>query len=392
MTRLFRLICTAMAAMAAVPAGAVCTAGAQYNFLFANQPAGSLAYGSSYSYSAANVTGGTRAFTMALAQNGLTGVTIGTTQLPAVSTLITGPDSSQRDLVIGGIFGGRTSDIAGNTRVITATFTFAQPIRDFAITLHDVDFTANQYRDWVMITGTAGAATYTPAMISPWGNSNAAGGARTNASSSVTFGPGSTPLTMPASQAAGSGASGNNSDTGTITASFAQPVTSVTLRYGNAPLGTGETVTGQQGLGIAGISFCPMPSLTVAKTSAPVAGALGAYNLPGNDVTYTLTVTNSGASPVDAGTIVLTDVLPANVTFRNTVLDAASGLPFALAAGTSGVSLASTSGAYSNDAGASWGYSPAAGYDPAVTGVRVTPTGTLAANSSFAISFVARVK
>lgn len=391
--RLHLLLLAVLAgALLARPADASCTASAQYNFAFANQPAGSLAYGSSYTYAAANSAGSTRPFTVALAQDGLLGITIASTQLPAISTLVTGPDATKRDLVIGGIFTSRTADLSSGQRVITVTFTFAQPIRDFAVTLHDVDFTANQYRDWVMLTGSNGSATYVPAMTTPWGNSNATGGARTNASSSVTFGPGSMPYTMPASQAAGTGASGNNSDTGTITANFPQPVTNVTLRYGNGPLTTGEAVSGQQGMGIAGISFCPMPDISVAKTSAPVAGALGAFNTPGNDVTYTLTVTNNGDSPVDAGTIVLTDALPPKVTFKNALLDPVSGLPVSYSAGTSGLALVSGNVAYSNNAGASWAYAPSSGYDPAVTGLRITPTGTMAPNSSFSVSFVAMIK
>ena len=134
-----------------------------------------------------------------------------------------------------------------------------------------------------------------------------------------------------------------------------------------------------------------MPQITVAKTSAPIAGAFGAYNLPGNDVMYTLTVTNSGGSPVDASSIVLADVLPAGVTFRNTVLDAPSGTPFSINPGSSGVSLSSGSPAYSNNGGSTYAYTPAAGYDANVKAVRVTPTGTMAANSSFSISFVARI-
>lgn len=113
-----------------------------------------------------------------------------------------------------------------------------------------------------------------------WGNGNGAQ-SRTATNSSVLFGPGGG---LSAQQAAGTGPSGNNSDTGEVVASFAQPVTSVTIRYGNAPLSAGESTTGQQALGIAGISFCPMPAISIMKTSAPVAGPPGAFNLPGSDV------------------------------------------------------------------------------------------------------------
>ena len=313
-------------------------------------------------------------------------------QLPAIGTLITGADASKRDLVLGGIFGGRTTTLASGIRVVTVTFTFAQPIRDFAMTLHDVDYAANQYRDWISVTGTNASASYAPVLASNWGNGNASGASRTASGSSVTFGPVVTPTVVATDEVAGTAQSDNNSDTGIVSASFAQPVTSVTVRYGNAALISGENTTGQQAIGIAGISFCPMPDVTVTKTSAPVAGALGAYNLPAGDVRYLLTVTNNGGSPVDASSIVLTDLLPATVDFRNLALDIGTGAPFELVAGASGVTLSASSASYSKDGGATWSYTPASGYDPAVRAVRVVPTGQMAANSSFSIAFVARVK
>ena len=369
------------ALLAPAPALAACPAANAYGFSFANQPTTTLSYGSSYSYTASTSAGATRSFTTAIAQNGLSSTQGNGVQLPAIGTLITGPDATKSDLVLGGAFGGRTTSLTSGTRVITVTFTFAQPIRDFAMTLHDIDYQANQYRDWIGVTGANGAGSYTPLLTSPWGNGNGSGAARTASGSSVQFGA--------AEQAVGIAPSENNADTGTIAASFAQPVISVTVLYGNAAV-SGESGTGQQAIGIAGISFCPMPAITVSKTSAPAAGALGAFNLPASDVTYTLTVTNTGGSPVDAGTIVLTDVLPPQVTFRNQPLDSATGAPFALAAGGSGVTLTSGSPGYSSD-GATWGYTPASGYDPKVKAVRITPSGQMAANSSFAVTFVARV-
>ena len=91
--------------------------------------------------------------------------------------------------------------------------------------------------------------------------------------------------------------------TGDIVISFPQPVTSVTISYGNFPLQSGESSTGQQRFGISQVRFCPMPAIAIAKTSAPyitTAGSPDRFNAPGSDVAYTLTVTNSGGSPVDA--------------------------------------------------------------------------------------------
>lgn len=385
-----RLLLALVAILLPVQAVAgTCAAAAQYNFAFSSRPAATLAYGSTYTYAATTSGGASQNFTVQLVQNGMSSTVVNSTNMPAIGTLVTGSNATLRDLVIGGIFSARTADITSSTRVATVTFTFATPIRDFTMTVHDVDFTLGQYRDWLQITGTGTSGTYTGVMSSPPGNGNATGQVRTATGSSLTYGPVGSPVAVTASQGAGVGAADNNSDDGNLTVSFAQPVTSVTLRYGNAPLISGETGTGQQAIGIAGISYCPMPQIAVTKISAPVAGTLPAFNIPGNDVTYTLTVTNSGASPVDASSIVLTDVLPANVTFKNVAI--AGGIPFSIASGASGVTLTAASPAYSNNGGSTYAYTPAAGYDANVKAVRITPAGTMAANSSFTISFVTRI-
>ena len=173
-------------------------------------------------------------------------------------------------------------------------------------------------------------------------------------------------------------------------------MTSITISYGNYPLQSGESTTGQQRVGISQVRFCPMPAIAVAKTSAPfvtTAGSPDRFNAPGSDVAYTLTVTNSGGSPVDLGSLVLTDVLPTNMTFYNGDYDAAvPGMgPFQLTAGSSGVTLPTSGRAYSNNNGSTYAYAPTAGYDANVDAVRLTPSGTMAANSSFTIRFRARI-
>lgn len=356
---------------------ASCDASNTYSFAFASQAAATLAYGSTYNYTATSGGGATRAFTMQVAQNGLSNTQVSNIQMPNIGTSHTGADATQRDLVIGGVFGSRTTDINSATRLITVTYTFTAPIRDFAITVHDIDFTTNQFRDWVSVTGTNGASTYTATLaLGP-------------SATSATLGPSSTPVTIGAGQVVGSGASGNNSEDGTIIASFAQPVTRVVLKYGNYPLQTGEASTGQQAMGIAGISFCPMPAVTMTKTSAPDIGTFGAFNLPSNDVIYNLTVTNTGGSTVDAGTIILTDVLPAGTTYKNAAFDGTTALPVKLIG--PGVTLSSGNVTYRQSGGSTYTYSPASGYDTKVAEIRVAPTGQMPANSSFSIQFRARI-
>ena len=389
-----RGILAALALVAAGPASAACDAANGYAFAFGSQPATTLSYAGRYTYQAATPGGATRAFTVAFATDGLTSSTIGGAQMPAISAALTDA-ANARTLMVGGAFGGRTAAIAADARVIRTILTFAQPVRDLTLTVHDVDFANNQYRDWFMVTGSNGGATYAATLSTPFGSNNGTG-PRSATGSTLTMGPATTPYALTAAQAVGTGTSPNTgSNAGDISVAFPQPVTSVTLRYGNHPLTAGETATGQQAYGLSRVAFCPMPAVSVAKTSAPFAATGPArFNAPGSDVVYIITVTNAGGSPVDLNGIALVDVLPAAVAFFNGDYDGAgpSSANFAIAPGTSGVALAATNVGYSNNGGASYAYAPAAGYDANVNRVRFAPTGSMAANSSFSVSFRARIK
>ena len=379
------------------PAHAVCPATNQFNYTFATATAATLNYASTYSYTATNGLGQSQAIGVSFISNGTNSTVVGGQQMPAITTLINDSGTVNRNLVIGAIFAGRTADVSVNTRIVAAVFTFPTPVRDFTVQVNDVDFTTNQFRDWLMVTGTNGALSYVPSLTTPFGQSNATGGTRTNASSSQALGATTTPVTINSSQSVGTGASGNNANTGTITASFAQPVTRIEVRYGNYPLQAGETATGQQAIGIQAISFCPMPQLSFAKSSAPFVTAAtdpARFNTPGSDVIYSLTLTNSNSSPIDLNQVVLTDPLPAQVTFLNGDIDSAGPLTtnFEFVPGASGLTFAAGNLSYSNNGGASYAYTPAAGYDPLVTAIRLNPQGVMAANSSFTLRFRARIK
>jgi hypothetical protein len=379
------------------PAHAVCPATNQFNYTFATETAATLNYANTYSYTATNGLGQSQAIGVSFISNGLSSSIAGGQQMPAITTLINDGGTTNRNLVIGGIFTGRTADVSVNTRVAVVVFTFATPIRDFSVQVNDVDFTTNQFRDWLMVTGTNGTLSYVPSLTTPFGQSNATGGTRTNASSSQALGATTTPVTITSSQSVGTGTSGNNSTTGTITASFMEPVTRIEVRYGNYPLQTGETATGQQAIGIQAISFCPMPQLTFAKSSAPFISATTdplRFNIPGSDVIYSLTLTNSNSSPIDLNQVIIADPLPAQISFLNGDIDDAGPLTtnFEFVPGASGLTFAAGNLTYSNNGGTSYGYTPAAGYDPLVTAIRLNPQGSMAANSSFTLRFRARIK
>ncbi|MGA9580422.1 MAG: hypothetical protein WBR13_00450 [Allosphingosinicella sp.] len=384
-------------AFGAGPALSACSASNTYNFAFSSQANSSLSYAGNYTYTASNGLGANRNFTVGFATYNLSSSQAGGVQMPAIGSLITSA-SGAKTLTVGGIFTGRTGSITANSRVIRVTFAFAVPIRDLTLSVHDIDFADDQYRDWLHVQGSNGASSYVPAMVSPFATNNGAGPYANNGSA-LRFGPssGNGVSVANASQAVGvDGSANNNVADGDISISFAQPVTSVTLRYGNFPYVSGENSTGQQAFGISALSFCPMPNLaTSTKTSAPFATTGPTrFNAPLSDVVYTLTVSNSGGSPVDLGGIVLTDTLPPTLQFYNGDFDpAAAGTePFQLNAGSSGVTLGSANVTYSNNGGSSYGYTPAAGYDPNVNRIRFSPGGTLAANSSFDIRFRARIR
>ena len=383
--------------MAAAPAHADCPAANQYSYLFNAQATTSLSYASSYVYTASSPALGSQNFTVSFLANGQTTNVAGGVALPAISTLINN-DNASRFLVVGGIFSGRTADVSGGTRVVVTTFTFPTAVRDVTVTASDIDFTANQFRDWFMAVGRNGTSTYVPGIVTPYGQANVTG-PFTGATSSLTLGPTNTPVTVTASQAVGTGASPNTDTTGDVTITFPQPVTAIELRYGNYPLTTGETATGQQAIGFRGVSWCALPNLTMTKASVPWSdpqnGTTNPKLVPGGDVIYTLTVTNSNASNLATVDLpAITDILPAGITFYNGDIDDAGPLTgnFEFIPGTSGLTLATGNITYSNNGGATYAYAPATGYDTNVQALRFAPTGaSFAANSSFQIRFRARI-
>ncbi len=155
------------------------------------------------------------------------------------------------------------------------------------------------------------------------------------------------------------------------------------------------------------ITNTPKPNkanLTVTKTSTlvsdPVNGTSNPKMIPGALVDYVITVTNAGTGAVDANTITMIDPIPTTldtfvsgtaVTYTDT-LGASSPVtcPYATC-----VSWTKTTGGTTG-----WGAAltpDGAGYDSAITGVRIIPSGTMPAATasgqpSFTIRFRTRIK
>lgn len=142
-----------------------------------------------------------------------------------------------------------------------------------------------------------------------------------------------------------------------------------------------------------------MALLQIEKTSAvisdPVNGTTNPKLIPGAIVEYVITVRNVGAGPVDASSVVLLDVMPAEMAFAVT-----TPVTFTNGATASGLSLASSNITYSQAAGgaAPYTYTPTGTFDARVRGIRIAPTGTMpaatsaTAQPSFTIRFRAQVQ
>jgi uncharacterized repeat protein (TIGR01451 family) len=144
----------------------------------------------------------------------------------------------------------------------------------------------------------------------------------------------------------------------------------------------------------------------VQKTSEVLSDPYNATTLPkripGSIVRYAVTVTNSGTGLVDGSSLVLTDPVPANTSL---FVSTAGGPPVEFIDGTPASGLGFSYPAnesFSNQPGGGppYTYVPvpdANGVDANVTGLRVAPTGSMAASGpggspSFQVRFRVRVR
>jgi hypothetical protein len=157
----------------------------------------------------------------------------------------------------------------------------------------------------------------------------------------------------------------------------------------------------------------PPPSFTTLLShplvSDPFNGTVNPKAIPGAVLVYSLNVSNGSAGYPDSDSVVAVQSVPAQASLYVGDLGGAGSGPVAFAQGTpsSGLSyayssLASTTDdlSFSNNGGASFGYTPvadASGYDSAVTHIRVSPRGLFAGSSgsgspNFTVSYRIRVK
>lgn len=152
------------------------------------------------------------------------------------------------------------------------------------------------------------------------------------------------------------------------------------------------------------VTFARLPIITLTKTSAVHdPGNAGLFAVPGNDIAYTITATNSGPGVTTTDSIFVVDRLPAQVTFYNGDFDDAGPATAAVhftQVGTGLTFTPSTDLRYSNSASApanfaACTYAPTAGYDANVRFVCLNPKGALQAGSpspAFVAQFRARIR
>lgn len=146
----------------------------------------------------------------------------------------------------------------------------------------------------------------------------------------------------------------------------------------------------------------PAPELTATK-SVEVFDPLGEglFAVPGNDVLYTITLTNNGAGLVDSGSLFFVDALPPEVVFFNGDADGPGPGTGAVVFNDIGAGLTfdlNDDLAFATVPPSSFAdcmHSPAAGFDPAIRFICFNPQGQMQAGSpapSATLTFRARLQ
>ena len=268
---------------------------------------------------------------------------------------------------------------SSSTAVIAIQLTNAAEGAQFIIS--DVDDGGAQFRDKITVTGSHGGVSVTPTLTR---------GAANTVSGNV---------------ATGTATSDATSADGNLIVTFSAPVDYIVIAYGTGA--GGPSAPGQQGIALHDITLCnPKADIAVSKTS--VVSAIGTnrpFSIPGNDVIYAISVSNSGASPLTANSLFLVDTIPAGISFFNgdfngalpgtdsvVFSDSSSGLSWTFA---SDVKFAGFGPRPTNPGQCT--YTPMAGYDANVRYICFNPKGSLAGSSGgstpgFSVSFRAQIE
>jgi uncharacterized repeat protein (TIGR01451 family) len=187
------------------------------------------------------------------------------------------------------------------SQTTTTVITLPTAVPGAQFTIFDVDFAANDFADKLTITGTYNGSPVTATL--------------TNGVANYTFG----------NVAIGDVTASDTTANGNIVATFAAPVDTITIVYGNHT--TAPSDPDGQAIAINDFTFCnPQASLSVTKISSVIADGVSASNpkaIPGATVRYCVTVTNNGSGTATA--ISVNDLLQNELTYvPGTMLSGAS--------------------------------------------------------------------
>lgn len=288
-----------------------------------------------------------------------------------------GQSPSLQNIVHGGTF-ERTLlqlvDMANRTNVVTTTIDLPAIMQGARFSIFDVDYENGQFADRVVVYGELDGAIVYPTL--------------TNGVANYVIG----------NEAFGDGVSDSDRPDGNLIVTFSDPIDRIVVQYGNHSLAPSNP--GQQGISLYDILLCrPVTTLSATKISSilsdPVNGATEPKAIPGALVEYSIFVSNTGISPADADSVLVTDDVPADAKMCLTDIGGAGPIVFTDGGTSSGLTYSYTSITdpgddlqFSNDDGATWTYAPtldADGCDNAITDFRIVPSGAFASSGSFTL-------
>jgi len=203
---------------------------------------------------------------------------------PYTSTGVTGGISPADHGVAIGV------NFPNQSTAVTVTVDIGDPgvgVEAIQFPIFDVDF--GQWADRITVTGSINGVAATPILSGSVSNS------------------------VSGNVAIGTAGANNSTSDGNISVTFLSPVDQVIFTYDNAP--TAPSNPDFQVIKMHNVIMCPrlLADLSALKT-VDVSNS-GEYMTPGNEVTYTITVTNSAAADKPATDIDINDTLPDNVRF-----------------------------------------------------------------------------
>jgi uncharacterized repeat protein (TIGR01451 family) len=180
------------------------------------------------------------------------------------SSVLTGSGTASSSLVIGTLNNAKTlawtSDFSATNGVVNVTFNFSRPLSNFTVNIADIDADqsllnlATDFTDEIVFTGS---------------NNTLPAGSQATPTTDITLTVvGGTASNVLISGNVATGRDDNNASTSaTVRASFASPITSLTLSYRNA---SGLANPEAQTIGIDQMTWCRLAPLATSETTATV--------------------------------------------------------------------------------------------------------------------------